>query len=610
MMELIQGRKDRNNRADSRQKSFEYLYLAYQIDSSNPLVLNMLANHTFHSWKRIQLSSQSGDNAESAFHQSEIKLIDDSKIVVSRNKLHNLHSATIFEIGNQLRLSTVAGHKSSIHLIVAVATVTVSDEQYLEICFTPPLSSSASKQLQYPADLSTLEIKNLCQVVTDASTALLHSALPMIRTESYYLLGKVAHAQRNSTRAYDFYSSALKESQENVLAGFGAAQILFSKQDYKNALDLFEKVLKKYPDDKDTLAYIILLKGKLSEEIAPFEKLREIVPGFQFEIDIWLMQGQLYHKKLGATNDFGTALKCYLQAKECYEQQDLQIPVPLLNNMAVLYHLLMKYEKALECVQLVLKSSFTSIDCNEDIQRKVRKECANNILFNHTQYEKVFFEWNKVSPSAFVVQNSEYLDQFTIVGSSVTKRAEEMFFVGEQIIINDMIWVVETILSSSTISCSTIFRSKSHRIIPAHESGFPVYQKIIYQNNTEDTFSFSYNYARILEDSGNLFAAKNIYVNLIQQHPSFVDNYIRLSIISRQLHNFDEGLEWLQKARSVFKGDSVGIELATGDIYMLLGKHGDAKKYYDLIYTKVSDIVLPHFCIESLCRTEKILKCC
>lgn len=588
MLELIQARKDRNGRVESRQKAFENLYLAYQIDSSNPMILNMLANHTFHSWKRIHLTMPRGESVEPTFHQSEIRLIGDSKLVVSRNKLHKLQTTTLFEVGNQLRLSAVSVNKSTVHLIVAIEPVTMSNEEYLEICFAPPLLLGASKQVQFPVDLSNLEIKNLRQVVTDASNALLHTALPMIRTESYYLIGKVAHAQGNSTQAFDFYRSALKESPENVLAAFGAAQILFSRQDYANALDLFEKVLQKYPDDKDTLAHIVFLKGKLTDEITSFEKLREIVPGFQFEIDIWLMQGQLHHKKLGANNDFGTALKCYLQAKECYEQQDLQIPVAVLNNIAILYHLLMKYDKALEFMQLVLRSNFCSKDCSEEIQRKIRKDCAHNILCNHSNYEKVFFEWNKASPSVLVVQNAEYLNQFTLIGLPVSQKAEDLFFVGEQIMINEMIWVVESFTSSTSMACSTIFRSKSYRIIPVQESGFPVYQKIIYRNNTEDTFSFSYNYARILEDSGNLFAAKNIYVNLIQQHPSFVDNYIRLSIISRQLNNYDEGLEWLQKARSVFKGESVGIEIATGDIYMLLGKHGEAKKCYDSVYGKVS----------------------
>jgi len=589
LLELIQARKDRNNRAQLKQNSYEYLYLARQMDGTNSIVLNLLANHSFHSWRRVDSSFyfpiETSDSA--------IRLVDGNKLIISKPKEeYSKQLSNLLEIGNQLRLSNVAANKSTVHLIVSVQQSHVDGFDVTEISFTPSVSAA-----QHVVPL--LEIKHLKQVVDDASKALLYTSLALIRTESYYLLGKVAHAQGNSSQAYDFYRLALKEFPENVLAAFGAAQILFTRQDYKNALDLFEKVLKKYPDDKDTLAYIILLKGKLNEEIVTFERLREIVPGFQFEIDIWLMQGQLYHKKLTNNNDYGIALKCYLQAKEWYQQEEIPVPSHVLNNLAILYQLLMKYDKAIEFMQKVLRSfavtahsSYDAVTLKET-QRQLRQDGLNTILFCNSNYENAFYEWDRKNVCCYVKQHHDRCDLFSLqidnAVNDISISLQDIFVVGEQIIINDMIWVIEEFISPTEMTCFTIFRSKTYRIPLTdnlQHNGLPVFQKYIYGNINDETFSYSYNYARILEDSGNLFAAKHIYVNLIQLHPSFVDNYMRLSIIARQLHHYEEALEWVQKAKNVYKGDSVGIELALGDVYMLLGQSSEAKKHYENIYTK------------------------
>lgn len=592
MLELIQARKDKNSRIISRQSSYEYLYLAHQIDGTNPLVLNLLANHSFHSWKRINLSEM----------DFEMMIVEDTKLTISKQAVEYLQQLSgILEIGNQLRFNGMFPSKSTVHLIVSIKESVVSGNDLLEITYTPSLSGSLNSRLKFPLSVSEFEIKNLKQVVDDASKSLLHTSLPLIRTESYYLLGKVAHTQGNSSQAYDFYRLALKESPENVLAAFGAAQILFTRRDYKNALDLFEKVLKKYPDDKDTLAYIILLKGQLNEEVANFDKLKEIIPGFQFEIDVWLMQGQLYHKKVSNGNDYGVALKCYLQAKEWFEQQDRPVPAHVLNNIAILYQLMMKYDKAIEFMQRALRSFSVTAGTSDGVtignnyQRNLREDSLNSMLLNHADYEKAYFQWNTGKVSCHVSQHPDSCNHFILIS---THNADvpnspsmmELFVVGEQIMINDMIWVVDDIISPTEMFCSTIFRSKSYRIGMTDEcrqSGFAVQQKLIYGNINDDTFSYSYNYARILEDSGNLFAAKHIYINLIYQHPSFVDSYMRLSIISRQLHHYEEALQWLHKAKNVFKGDSVGIELALGDVFMALGKTNEAKRQYETIYAKV-----------------------
>lgn len=61
-------------------------------------------------------------------------------------------------------------------------------------------------------------------------------------------------------------------------------QILFVRQEFPQALELFEKLAAKHAEDKDTQAYVALLKAMLKQQLTSFDKLREIAPGFQYEV--------------------------------------------------------------------------------------------------------------------------------------------------------------------------------------------------------------------------------------------------------------------------------------------------------------------------------------
>eukprot|EP01031_Cornospumella_fuschlensis_P036069 gene36069-43740_t len=161
------------------------------------------------------------------------------------------------------------------------------------------------------------------------------AALPALRAEALYVLGKVQHARREGAAAYALYSQSLAHNPEMLLAAYGAAEILMASREYADALQLFEKVLKLKPQDKDSLAYVLLLRGVVKGEVAPLDKLREALganpstsssasaasssssssSGFPFALDLWLSQGELRHHaaKEGAAKaaDWPGALRCY-----------------------------------------------------------------------------------------------------------------------------------------------------------------------------------------------------------------------------------------------------------------------------------------------------------
>ncbi|RYY72889.1 hypothetical protein EON63_20300, partial [archaeon] len=88
---------------------------------------------------------------------------------------------------------------------------------------------------------------------------------------------KLHHARQEGAAAYAFYSQSLSHNPEMLLAAYGAAEILMVSREFGEALSLFEKVLKLKPADKDTLAYVLLLRGVVRGEVAPLGAVREEV---------------------------------------------------------------------------------------------------------------------------------------------------------------------------------------------------------------------------------------------------------------------------------------------------------------------------------------------
>jgi hypothetical protein len=88
--------------------------------------------------------------------------------------------------------------------------------------------------------------------------------------------------------------------------------------------------------------------------------------------------------------------------------------------------------------------------------------------------------------------------------------------------------VLHVVVSATAKGFTT--RSHVHRILlmsAAELSSDPitlsVKRKIPGSNFSDSSITTSYNYARILEDLGQTNAAKEVYVQLLKQHPSFID---------------------------------------------------------------------------------------
>lgn len=549
LLEQINAKRDRTKRIECRNSAFEYCTIASVLEPKNSLTLNLLANHYFFSWKVLVGSKQPTDAAvKGKQHLCGAYLLDSSHVLlldVTDAAMDSLHDDDQLMLqsgsadGQKLVsiakvLSPGASDYHSIaqsvdtfltRLVVgngASSTIDALRQRIIVLRLCEALSAKVSRVGQALWDV---QVKELDRVEKLAQQALRCTTQPSICSESFFILGKVSHSRRNINKAFDYYTLALKNAPDMTLAAFGAAQIMFSRKELAVSLELFEKVLTRHPEDKDTQAYVYLLKALHKREDTPFDKLREVAPGFQFETELWLVQGELRQKR---PSEHLVALKCYTNGKECILQKGGQIPPDVLSNIAVLSHSLGRFESALEYCKSALRT------CSKLSRRRSTDVTDSgwpvSAIYSNSELEGLFYGW-KQEPS-FEVQLAaveKNLSRLTIdksnLGSSSTDQPSfhtASLRAGEEIIVADVKHTVVEIESEDALLCSSPFRLAPSRAGDA-SSSYSVFTKECYRSFNERTTSYCFNLARAFEEVGSSKSASEIYIELLKSHPSFIE---------------------------------------------------------------------------------------
>lgn len=459
---------DQEQRCHSQQKFHDYLVAANNIDRTNAVVLNLLANHYFSSWKKLQ-------------GLQNTQLCEPTKILSADTKF-----TSAIEVGSVLRIERK-------EYIVTGATEVGSA---FSITLSQPIEN-----IDLPIDIADLDIKDYKSAKDFAQRAAKHTTIGLVRSESYYILGKILQAQKRFKLAYDYFKRSYDESSEMTLAYFGAAQVLFSVGDYVTALDLFEKIkaTSNIPDDRDTQAYIGLLRGIVKEELMSFDSIKEVAPSFAYEYELWLSQGQLRLKKPA---EHLSAMKCLMEAKATLHRQRVPYPFDLLLNISTLYQYLGNFAESKEYSRL-------AIDSYAEVGGEVPRE-----LLLHWEFENFYYNWSE--DMGEIVQNPRDPQSFRI---HIPITRQHLIQVGSDLRVNGIVWTIKNIVSKEEIVAETLFGGW----LLMHNESHPFQVRISKQNFCDATILCSYNYARALEDEHRLYAASMLYQHIAKLHPSFVD---------------------------------------------------------------------------------------
>lgn len=530
LLEQVYAQKDKIKRIEHRNNAYEYSILASAIDPACSNALNQVANHLFYTWQVL-----SCDNCD---------LRSESSIQLS------LHHAV--HVGDSIRINR------STDLVYMITAVNAIDDEHVEVT----LNASIPAGIMQITELETMEYSKVTKLAKDA---LANSNVAGTRSDSYYILGRVCYAQRNVTSAFQYYRKSIDENPDMMVAWFGMAEIYLSQGDRSSALESFERVLSKNHDDKDTQAYVYLLRGLQKKEMTRIDKIREVATGFKYEADLWLVQGQLRQKD---PSEFATALKCYVNALDCIEAKQLTASSVILSNVSVLHHSLGHIDQALEFCKKALTAVEAEIVASSDV-----RDIPVNPVFRSSDLVDVFYTWS----SAIATQQEE-LGTFTFDDASDSIDA---YSIGDDVLINDMIYAITSI---DTINRVITASSPIAMLTPTH-AACVMRRKVLGHNFCDSYITLCYNYARILEDTGAVNAASEVYIQLLKLHPCFIECYLRLSKIAKDMGNFGDASLWLSRSLEVDEGEP-DATICLGDLFCNVKNYQDGQKCYEKILEK------------------------
>uniref|UniRef100_A0A671S0V2 RNA polymerase-associated protein CTR9 homolog n=1 Tax=Sinocyclocheilus anshuiensis TaxID=1608454 RepID=A0A671S0V2_9TELE len=158
-----------------------------------------------------------------------------------------------------------------------------------------------------------------------------------MQAESCYQLARSFHVQEDYDQAFQYYYQATQfASSTFVLPFFGLGQMYVYRRDKENAAQCFEKVLKAYPSNYETMKILGSLYATSDDQekrdIAK-EHLKKITVQYSDDVEAWIELAQILEQTdiQGALSAYGTATRI-LQ-----EKVQADVPPEILNNLGALH---------------------------------------------------------------------------------------------------------------------------------------------------------------------------------------------------------------------------------------------------------------------------------
>lgn len=558
LQRIDSGKVGAKRRQEYHRVARDLCNLVTQLSPTSALGLNQMANYKFDDWKHLDV---------------EAAVISATVLEVTHGNLSKDYSAVEavqFEDMIRLKRGLVSHVVSQVSTRVApsgkkVTTIVVKADSEV-------LPDWVGKSVVITSTIPKSCLNEVCRI---AAKALVGTNITEVRAESYYILGRVYHLLGQYDNAMKFYDDALDLLPEMSLAAFGLGQLHLAKEEFDLSYAKFQEVQKRYPDDRDTQAYLLFIQSYHKKEVASMDKLKEVAPGFAFEADLWLSQGHAMHQK--GPGEYRKSLLCYEMALSVMQEQGLDPHHHVLLNMGVLYHATGNLKRALHYTRLALSASDRAAQDNDT------GPTPPNPTFLQAEND-VFYEWSaqpvlslRLLPASTVsvpvagARKGGVTSLFSVEEGDMSKVQE-----GTYLQVDGAVVVVEDVsVDNKEITC--------RGLVPMHSSSsttpFPALKKIPLHNFNNETVAHCFNLGRIHEDMGRTQAAREVYLQLLQLHPSFLECYLRLSMIASEMGQKKEALKWIERGTTLDK-DNVDATVVFGDLYCQMEDWENAKKKF------------------------------
>uniref|UniRef100_A0A0N5AFT6 TPR_REGION domain-containing protein n=1 Tax=Syphacia muris TaxID=451379 RepID=A0A0N5AFT6_9BILA len=181
-----------------------------------------------------------------------------------------------------------------------------------------------------------------------------------MRAESSFQLARSYHFRNNFEKAFQHYYQATQFASPNfVLPYYGLGQMYIHREEFDNAISCFEKVLKVFPNNYDTLKVLGSLyahsdpadqKEKETRRQKAKEILKKVVDMCPDDIEALIDYAQLIEN----INPQGS-LDAYEKVIELLQANMIDVPPEIINNIGSLQLSLGRYEEAKDSFELALK---------------------------------------------------------------------------------------------------------------------------------------------------------------------------------------------------------------------------------------------------------------
>ncbi|KAL5964577.1 hypothetical protein TSMEX_007696 [Taenia solium] len=165
-----------------------------------------------------------------------------------------------------------------------------------------------------------------------------------MRAESCYQMARALHVEGNYDKAFQYYYLATQFASPNFLLPFyGLGQMYLHRNDLEHAAIAFEKVLKAYPNNYETLKILGSLyaqSNKLDKRTQAKQLFKQVTESQPDDVEAWIEYAQLLE------NDTSGALSAYLNALNILENVQLEVSPEILNNIGVLHFMKNEHTKA------------------------------------------------------------------------------------------------------------------------------------------------------------------------------------------------------------------------------------------------------------------------
>ncbi|VDN08031.1 unnamed protein product [Thelazia callipaeda] len=182
-----------------------------------------------------------------------------------------------------------------------------------------------------------------------------------MRAESCFQLARSFHQRGNFEKAFQHYYQSTQFASSNfVLPYFGLGQMYIYREDYDNAVQCFEKVLKSCPANYDTLKILGSLYahyelGNQKERDERRKKAREILKKV-VEMCPDDVEALIDIAQLTENCDPQGSLAAYIKASNFLNRMiEVDVPPEITNNIGSLYFVMGQYEKAKDHFETALK---------------------------------------------------------------------------------------------------------------------------------------------------------------------------------------------------------------------------------------------------------------